>query len=330
MNLFNIASISAKDLSDEVMSLPTPNREIQNRKNKVMIKKKRSTVTTLTGFLRWVSLFDDGEYLFRGVSRDSYKIEASACHRLSDEEMNNPISLFRINRDLIDKARLLGHYQQYGQRLPDLDLLAELQHFGAATCLIDFSRNAQIALWFACQQSSTKNQQNGKVFAVRSDNTPRFIPVTSQMVVDNKIDFFFRKDEHGRRPLYKWQPKYQNNRIIAQQSVFIFGGDNVEAVTDCIVLRRYKDDILTSLKNVSGITEESIFPDADGFARQNAWNKDYSAPEPHDLIQHGTIAIEEEHMAGAPPSTVKAPSPKTRTPETTSTEDVRPSQGYTK
>lgn len=275
-----------------------------------MTEKKRGRVTTLTGFLNWAAQFNDGEYLFRGVSRDSYKIEASARHRLSDEEASNPLSLYRINRDLLDRARLLGHYQQAGQRLPDLDLLAELQHFGAATCLIDFSRNAQIALWFACQQSSssTDEQQHGKVFAVRSDasavrsdDTLQFEPVTAQMVADNNLNSFFREDDHGRMPLYKWQPKYQNNRIIAQQSVFIFGGDEVEAVTDCIVLRSYKDDILTSLKNVSRITEESIFPDADGFARQNAWNKPYTAPEAHDIVQRGIAALQEEKSADTPP-----------------------------
>ena len=289
-----------------------------------MLEKKRSYVTTLTGFLNWAAQFNDGEYLFRGVSRDSYKIEASALRRLSDEVKNYPMSLYQINRDLIDKARLLGHYQQFGQHLPDLDLLAELQHFGAATCLIDFSRNAQIALWFACQQSigCIEEQQDGKVFAVRSDDTPRFTPVTSQMVADNNIDFFFREDEHGRMPLYTWQPKYQNNRIIAQQSVFIFGGDEVVAVTDCIVRRNYKDDILTSLKNVSGITEESIFPDADGFARQHAWNKPYRALDILEKLQRGMETIDRETRDESTPSPEVTPSVEIR-----SAESVRQPQG---
>ena len=291
-----------------------------------MVKKKCSHVKTLGGFLRWAAQFNDGEYLFRGASRDSYKIEASAGRRLSDAEKSDPMNLCRINQELIDNAHLLGHYQRTGQRLPDLDLLAELQHFGAATCLIDFSRNAQVALWFSCQQSSdpTAEQQNGKVFAVRSDDSVRFTRVTSDMVAKYNIDSFFKVDERTSRfPLYKWQPKYQNNRIIAQQSVFIFGANEVEEAAECIVEEGSKEDILASLKYVSGITEESIFPDADNFARQNAWNKPRSAPKPRDILQRGVTALQQEQLADAPPSTGEAPSPRTRSPETTEPEAVR-------
>ena len=70
------------------------------------------------------------------------------------------------------KAKALGHDQKNGQQLSDLEILAELQHFGAATCLIDFSRSALVALWFACQHSS-KGEANGKVYAVRHDDMVR-------------------------------------------------------------------------------------------------------------------------------------------------------------
>ena len=87
-------------------------------------------------------------------TKESYKIEASAYRRLSEADRNNPSKLLKINKDLIEKARSLGHDQREAQQLSDLELLAELQHFGAATCLIDFSQSALVALWFACQQGS--------------------------------------------------------------------------------------------------------------------------------------------------------------------------------
>ena len=68
---------------------------------------------------------------------------------------------------MISAARLEGHDLKNGQRLFDLELLAELQHYGAATCLRDFTYSAQVALWMACQQRS-KWDVNGKVFAVRA------------------------------------------------------------------------------------------------------------------------------------------------------------------
>ena len=117
-----------------------------------MVEKESSRVKSLSGFLKWAAQFNDGQYLFRGVSRECYGIEASAWRRLPISERNNPARLLRINQQLIEKARLLGHDKKNGPRLNDLELLAELQHFGAATCLIDFSRNALAALWFACQK----------------------------------------------------------------------------------------------------------------------------------------------------------------------------------
>ena len=298
-----------------------------------MAKKRSSNrLTTLSRFLKWAAQFDDGKYLFRGVSKDTYKIEASACYRMSDAEKSNPVNLRRINEELIDNAHLLGHYQKIGQRLPDLDLLAELQHFGAATCLIDFSRNAQVALWFASQQSSdsTEGQQKGKVFAVRTDGVTRFNRVTAEMVTKRKIEYFFRTDEKtGKYPIYTWQPQYQNNRIIAQQSVFIFGAAEIKEAAYCIVQQSSKEDILASLSAVSGITEESMFPDAENFARLNAWDKLGSAPKTSDGMQHGSIALDEE-LANTASSSVDISPPESRPPKNTMPESVRQSGAKTK
>ena len=258
-----------------------------------MAEKASRRVKTLSSFIKWAAQFNDGQYLFRGVSKDSYKIEASAYRRLPETQKNNPAMLLRINRELIEKARLLGHDQKNGQRLSDLELLAELQHFGAATCLIDFTRNALVALWMACQQSIT-GEANGKVFAVRSDDSARFETITPKLVTDEDIDYFFRADEHRRYPLYQWQPKYQNNRIIAQQSVFIFGGAEVETEAECVILKNGKGDMLTSLDKVSGITEGSIYPDFDGFARLHAQNKPDVGLDPQIYLQRGV----EVHLEG--------------------------------
>ena len=258
-----------------------------------MAEKASRRVKTLDSFIKWAAQFDDGQYLFRGVSKDSYKIEASAYRRLPKAQRNNPVRLLRINQDLIEKARLLGHDQKNGQRLSDLELLAELQHFGAATCLIDFTRNALVALWMASQQS-TSGEANGKVVAVRSDDSARFETITPKLITEEGIAYFFEPDRHGEYPLYQWQPKYQNNRIIAQQSVFIFGGAQIETEAECVILKGGKGDMLTSLDKVSGITEGSIYPDFDGFARLHAQNKPDLGLDPQVHLQQGV----EAHLEG--------------------------------
>ena len=260
-----------------------------------MAKKGPRRVKTLSEFLEWAEQFSDGQYLFRGVPKKSYKIEAGACRRLPKADRYNPAKLLKINQELIDKARLLGHDQLSGDRLSDLALLAELQHFRAATCLIDFTRNALIALWFACEQISTKESENkveetdGKVYAVRIDDPARFKTITSELL-EKDINDFFVDDENGRYPLYQWQPKRQNNRIIAQQSVFIFGGAKIEPDGECIIDRNGKQDLLRILDKLVGITDATIYPDSDGFARLHVHNNPDFEPDPQGYLQRGIEA----------------------------------------
>ena len=77
-----------------------------------MAEKASSRVKTLNSFIKWAAQFNDGQYLFRGVSNESYEIEASAYRRVPEGAKNNPDMLLRINQDLIQKARLLGHDQK--------------------------------------------------------------------------------------------------------------------------------------------------------------------------------------------------------------------------
>ena len=270
-----------------------------------MAKKEPQRVDNLIEFIEWASQFNDGQYLFRGVSNNTYKIEASAYRRLPRPSGDNPSKLLEINKRLIEDARSLGHDQKNGQQLSDLELLAELQHFGAATCLIAFTRSALVALWFACQQSSTKTEANGKVFAVRSDNPARFKTVNPKLVKQD-IDCFFKPAENNRNWLYQWEPKLQNNRIIAQHSVFVFGAIQIEAETECVIIagntrkiKNNKQKILESLKQLSDITEASMYPDFDGFARLHAHNKTYVESNAHNYLRRGNEALKNNNREEA-------------------------------
>lgn len=254
-------------------------------------------ISSLTKFIEWTEQFSDGQYLFRGVSNERYEIEASASRRLG-ENVSNPAKLLKINKEMIDDARLQGHDLKDGHRFSDLELLAELQHYGAATCLIDFTYSAQIALWMACRQRS-KWDVNGKVFAVRSDDPIRFKKVTPESLHKN-LDHFFTSDERSGYPLYQWQPKQLNNRIIAQQSVFLFGGAKIEAEAECVILNNSKDVILISLEKSTGITETRMFPDFDGFARLRAHDIPYAEPDVlKNYIQRGIAAHQENRWKDA-------------------------------
>ena len=238
------------------------------------------------------------------MSRSSYivegKIEASAYRRLP-EEARRPERLLELNQALIENARLQGHAQRNGQDLSDLDLLAELQHFGAATCLIDFTSNALVALWFACQQSAGGNKENGKVVVLRSDGLEPLKRVDYELSQQN-LDDLFKPDATGRHPLYRWQPKFQNTRIISQQSVFVFGRASIEELTgECEIEASCKPDLLTALEEVSGITGASLFSDFDGFAWLHAHDKPYIEPTAKAYRLRGIDAVQKGNLERAIP-----------------------------
>ena len=80
---------------------------------------------------------------------------------------------------MIRDARFRGHGHKDGRKIiEDLEILAEFQHYGAATCLMDFTHNALVALWFACKKNSKDASKDGKVVAVRPGDST-FAEVTS-------------------------------------------------------------------------------------------------------------------------------------------------------
>ena len=242
-------------------------------------------IKTLGDFTEWSKKFTPRNYVFRGVPNERYGIQASAYRRLKKEDRNF-LKFRQINTDLIDEAILRGYNERYGRQLSGLEILAELQHYGAATCLIDFSYSAQIALWFACQKDlkisqDSEDSPNGKVFAVYND-LPDFEEVKSGMLTDNIEEFL--RDEDG-SPLYYWQPRQHNNRIIAQQSIFLFGRPEFDAYDECIVLEKSKKNILIELEQVSSITEAMLSPDFEKFAFLRAENIPYTERSSYEYIE---------------------------------------------
>ena len=252
-------------------------------------------IKTLNQFTKWIESLDAGKYVFRGVADEKYEIEATTYLRLKDKngnfinEMDNsPKNLLKINQEIINQARHQGHYRE----LNDLELLAELQHFGAATCLIDFTKNPFVALWMACREESGKNT-NGKVYAVNIEDQNEFNIVDYDLLTKDIFEFFER-DEQNKYRLYQWVPNSQNNgRVLVQQSIFLFGGAKVVETYHYVIPEGSKDILKRELDRLFGINEESLFPDFAGFARQCAYDRPYDRTD----IQSGaetSQAIDDE------------------------------------
>ena len=141
--------------------------------------------------------------------------------------------------------------------------------------------------FFACQPTS-KELPNGKVFAVHKQ-PPRFKEITPDLLKE-EIDAFLKDEEESQ--LYYWQPRHQNHRIIAQQSIFLFGNYEFKPNDECVIAGDSKKDILKELQNVSGITEDRLFPDFEGFARIRGTEAPYTERTPSDYKNRGRLAYE--------------------------------------
>ena len=237
------------------------------------------TIKSIAEFWKWVKKLRGTEMLFRGLSKESYlggrddgkprRVFPSLCRCLGKDKAQEKLFIAESMR-LLSDAKMQGHHWRDGRELKDLALTAELQHFGAATCLTDFSRNPLVALWFACGGlSSSGGGQNGVVAAFDGGDFGSCKKVNADNI-EKPISSFFSPEggSIAGQKFYVWAPSQsQNARITAQQSVFVFGRMAIEIVPNHVCYVGNKEKILQEL-HACGITKKSLFGgDFDGFAR---------------------------------------------------------------
>ncbi len=230
-------------------------------------------ISSVQEFIDWTGRLQGQFLLYRGLPDASWDVESSAYRRIrgeNDIQQVPPKSFQNYIEQLLDRAKLQGFRVRYGKELHDLELLAELQHHGAATCLIDFTTNALTALWFACEDKADKP---GKVVAMMTEDSEKFSEMDYESL-ENPIQNFLNQGK-----FWKWVPAgLENSRVVAQQSVFVFGEGKVEEkyYKKVDIDKDSKQEIKTELEKKFGIKEQHFFSDFTGFALSNAHNKPYN------------------------------------------------------
>lgn len=118
---------------------------------------------------------------------------------------------------LLKYAREFGFDQQGSSHLPDLALLAKLQHYGAATPLLDVTTNPEIALWMLSSDEHYE-KKDGALYGI-------FVPKDEQRHTTPW-------DVRDFRTLYNQEPDYRycwysapfvSERLRIQDGSFIYG-----------------------------------------------------------------------------------------------------------
>ena len=155
------------------------------------------------------------EDLYRGQADSSWKVDCSAVRRLEScfetKMASRPIGhalVGYLDVLLKESSRFIGTCPELPRGCSDLDLLAQLQHQGAATGLIDFTLNPLVALWFACTGHPEKD---GAVYVLSRSKTQEI----DEMEVRNSgaISYFYGAGGKDWTELpYVWAAKSMQGR----------------------------------------------------------------------------------------------------------------------
>ena len=226
----------------------------------------------------------EGNYAYRGQENAEWGVESGASRRLNLTNIGRPQDdqerFIRYHEtELLDPARMDGYGVEEGRPLSDLELLAKLQHHGAATCLIDFTRNFLVAMWFACQSHKEKGKEkNGKIFILNTSDEKNFLYLGEKKLEEGVKSLLTFEETKSFSPpkssWWHWSPHGLEKRILKQDSLFIFAHPKIEntLLEEIEIREEYKDKILKELERL-GITERTLFKDLPGFAATHHHNK---------------------------------------------------------
>jgi hypothetical protein len=136
---------------------------------------------TLSAAMWLHSTFQNEVWLWRGQADERYGLEPGMHTRVLSSPSVVPTEHFvaKSTEHLIDVARQARLDQQEKTILPDLALLAHLQHHGAATPLLDVSTDPLIALWMVAFANAKEpdglDDKSGVLFGIRRPPKERWI-----------------------------------------------------------------------------------------------------------------------------------------------------------
>lgn len=256
---------------------------------------------------------DDWYWIFRGVKKHFYPLKSALDRRMEDRsKFGSAHNYSQIDRQaaedyLLSQFKKAAHHFTESSTMPDntLESLALMQHYGAPTRLLDFTRSPYVACFFALEESTKKKPdvtakkvapelEDCAIWAVNTlwliENGFRrvrgsLLGYTKDSLLDSEIvaDKFDKLLVQNREPLVlPVVPPRSNPRLLVQQGLFLCPSlaencfeqnfasyqedeDMDEHVYKIVIQGRIRTEVLSELR-LMNISRASLFPGLDGYA----------------------------------------------------------------
>ena len=206
---------------------------------------------------------DSDNYIYRGEPRRYRKVSSSLWRVCKRKMRTEDFDIQAIEGQILDWAK------DYTPEQEEIEIWAELQHYGGHTNLIDFTTDSHIALFFACDRFF--------------DKPGRVVFLGEEAQNENRVEE---------------KPQNPRNRIIAQKSIFIRPPTGVVEPDDVIAIPAHlKQPILGYLNKHHGISTETIYNDLHGFIRNQDMHQIASIEFYVGSTQQRTGDPENEHTS---------------------------------
>ena len=218
------------------------------------------------------------KFVFRGQADRSWKLHSAATRRLiryfnddesvAQEYYFSDMHLVYHRSVLLDPARKYGFGVDHGHKISDLQLLAKLQRFGAATGLLDFSRDPLVALWHACEG----NDCDGKVFVLDLDNGTDFRRISSEEAVQSAEEIFCVSSKKSKRLYFETLVQEDKKAGEFQKDcVSVLGLPLIPAdtVSSIVIKATDKPQIRKELEELFDFVRPALFADVQRFSAVN-------------------------------------------------------------
>ncbi len=190
-----------------------------------------------------VKLSANGDYLYRGEPECYDKVSSGLYRKYSEIEAEH-FDIEVVQNEILEAAK------RYTTETDDFEILTQLQHYGGATNLIDFTPDYLIALFFSCDGSDLLNV-DGRVILLQKTGE-----------INEQVNF----------------PQNPINRVIAQKSIFVQPAKGFIEPNHVInIPKDLKQPILNHLQKYHNISTNTIYNDLHGFIKYQNVHQSASA-----------------------------------------------------